>query len=243
MRLKYFAALLWCLLPLLFPAADGAAASAEHIYQGEARDDKGALAYTEKHTVTFSQGRAARSLTEYSAPDGALIATMASDYSRSVSMPTYVFEDLRRKYREGLRLQAGEYFIFSQYDGSPEKTSPLASETGVFSCQGWHYYLVNNLDLLEKDNIVLNLVLPSELRPFPFVVKTISSDESHVSAELRLKHWLFRYFAPKLRLVYDRKNRRLLEYRGISNILRADGARQDVHIIYSYEEEPPAGEK
>lgn len=232
-----------CLPTLLLAACAAAAGASEQVYRGEARDAKGALAYTEKHLVTFSEGRAGSSLTEYRAPDGALIAAMRSDYSRSVAMPTYVFEDLRRNYREGLRWQDGEYLIFRQDGGLPEKTGKLAGKTGVFSCQGWHYYLVNNLDLLEKDNLVLNLVLPSELRPFPFVVKALAADESKVSAELRLKHWLFRYFAPKLRLLYDRKNRRLLEYHGISNILDQDGERQDVHITYSYTEEPPGGVK
>lgn len=232
---NYLSSLRWFPLFLLLASGAGAAGTAEHIYLGEARDAKGSPAYTEKHVVTFSEGRAVRSLTEYRSPDGALIATMRSDYAASVAMPTYIFEDLRRNYREGLRLQDGKYLIFRQDGNLPEKTGKLAGENGVFSCQGWHYYLVNNLDLLEKDNIVLNLVLPSELRPFPFVVKALASDESRVSAELRLKHWLFRYFAPKLRLLYDRRNRRLLEYHGISNILREDGSRQDVHIVYTYD--------
>ena len=160
---------------------------------------------------------------------------MRSDYSRSVAMPTYVFEDLRRNYREGLRWQEGEYVIFHQDGSAPEKTSRLGSDRRAFSCQGWHYYLVNNLDLLEKDNITLNLVLPSELRPFPFVVKKISSDESRVSAELRLNHWLFRHFAPKMRLTYDKKKRHLAEFHGVSNILNKAGERQEVSIRYQYD--------
>lgn len=228
------------LLPaLLLGCCAARAAAAEQVYLGEASDERGVLVYTEKHRVTYLEGKAALSLTEYNAPDGTPIAAMRSDYSRSVAMPTYVFEDLRRDYREGLRLQDGAYYIFSQEAGQPEKKARLDDETGVFSCQGWHYYLVNNLDLLEQDNIVLNLVLPSELRPFPFVVKALAADENRVSAELRLKHWLFRYFAPKLRLVYDRHNRRLLEYHGISNILNKNGKRQDVNILYRYNEDSP----
>jgi hypothetical protein len=162
---------------------------------------------------------------------------MRSDYSRSVAMPTYVFEDLQRNYREGLRWQDGYYVIFHQKASAPEKTSRLGSDGGVFSCQGWHYYLVNNLDLMEQDEIVLNLVLPSELRPFPFVVKKLASDESRVSAELSLNHWLFRYFVPKLRLEYDRKERRLIEFQGVSNILNKAGDRQEVTIRYRYNDD------
>ena len=224
---------------LLLAAWSAAAGAAEDVYLGEARDKNGALLYTEKHTVSSSNKTTTGSLTEYRAPDGALIATMRSDYSRSVAMPTYVFEDLRRDYREGLRWKVGEYVIFTQQGAGEEKTAGINGDSGVFSCQGWHYYLVNNLDLLEKDNIILRLVLPSEMRALPFVVKKLASDESRVSAELRLKHWLFRYFAPKLRLVYDKKDRRLLEYHGISNILDKDGERQDVNIFYSYNVSSP----
>ncbi len=224
----------WFLLSLCITTCTRAVRAGEYVYVGEATDAKGALVYTEKHVVSFEAGRTTGSVTEYRAPDGELIATMRSHYSRSVAMPTYVFEDLRRNYREGMRWQDGEYVIFHQEGSAPEKTSRLGSDSRVFSCQGWHYYLINNLDLLEKDKIVLNLVLPSELRPFPFVVKKLASDESRVSAELSLTHWLFRYFAPKLRLEYDKGKRRLIEFRGVSNILNKSGARQEVTIRYQY---------
>jgi hypothetical protein len=66
------------------------------------------------------------------------------------------------------------------------------------------------------------------------VVKKLTSDEKRVSAELSLKHWLFRYFAPKLRLEYDKKERRLVEFHGVSNILTKAGDRQTVTIRYKY---------
>lgn len=224
----------WFLRTLFLAVCVCGVAGAELTYRGEATNEKGALVYTEHHRVNSVNGVTTSSITEYRAPNGELLASMHSDYSRSLSMPTYVFEDLQRNYREGLRWQGGEYLIFSQDGSDPEKTARLGSDSRVFSCQGWHYYLVNNLGLLEKDNITLNLVLPSELRAFPFVVKKLSSDESRVSAELSLKHWLFRYFAPKLRLDYDKQKRRLMEFQGVSNLLNKEGDRQVVTIRYNY---------
>lgn len=227
----------WMLFLLVLAVCVRAAGAEESSYIGEARDDTGTLVYTEKHLVQSVEGTTTGSVTEYTAPDGSLIATLYSDYARSVALPTYVFEDLRRNYREGLRWQEGGYVIFHQHGSAPEKTAPLRRESGVFSCQGWHYYLIHNLDLLEKDNITLNLVLPSELRPYAFVVKRRASDEARVSAELTIKNWLLRSFAPKLRLEYDRVNRRLVEFRGVSNILTKTGDRQEVTIRYVYSEE------
>ena len=52
---------------------------------------------------------------------------------------------------------------------------------------------------------------------------------------LELDNWLLAVFAPSLKLVYDKSNRRLIEYEGLSNIPDSGGDRQDVRIIYEYE--------
>ena len=183
----------------------------------------------------FKKGdRVITSLTEYISPADQLIATMESDYSRNLSMPTYVFEDLRRGYREGLRDENGEYIIFKKTKDGDEEREAITNTEDVFSCQGWHYYLVNNPAVLERENVELNLILPSELKAFPFEIQRVRSEGDRVEAVLELNHWLFRYFAPTLQLVYDSKSRKLVEYRGISNILDSEGNRQDVRIVYKY---------
>jgi hypothetical protein len=219
----------------LLMVLSGASLAAERdVYWGEARNEEGELVYKEKHSVTRENGRVINSLTEYMNPAGEVIATMESDYSRSISVPTYVFRDHLRGYREGLRNENGEYIIFKQARGSKEENEAVTNTEDVFSCQGWHYYLVNNLAALEQENIELNLILPSELKALPFEIQQVRSPGGRVEAVLKLNHWLFRYFAPTLRLVYDSKSRKLVEYRGISNILDSSGNRQDVRIVYRY---------
>lgn len=210
------------------------------IYRSEATNEDGELVYREKHTVQFDGERVLRSLTEYRSPEGELIATMESDYAKSVSMPTYVFEDLVRGYREGLRLEGGKYVVFKQERGREEETRPLHKTDNVFSCQGWHYFLVNNLDLLETGNIELDLVLPSELKAHRFQVEQTGAEGDLVKAVIKIDNWFLRLFAPKLRLVYSKSLRKLVEYEGISNIPAADGGRQDVRIVYSYDDMTPA---
>lgn len=205
------------------------------VYRGEARDEDDNLVYREKHTVKFVGDRVLNSLTEYMSPDGELIATMESDYSKSVAMPTYLFEDKRTGYREGLRLIDDSYMIFTHERGKNEKVKPLKSTDNVFSCQGWHYYLVNNLDRLAEGNVDLNLILPSELKAYGFEVEQVGSDGNLVNAVLKLDNWFFRIFAPELKLVYDRELRKLVRYEGISNIQDKKGDNQDVIITYSYD--------
>jgi len=204
-------------------------------YRGEARDEDNNLVYREKHTVKFVGDRVLNSLTEYMSPDGELIATMESDYSKSVAMPTYLFVDKRTGHREGLRLDDDKYMIFIHEPGEEEKVKPLKSTDNVFSCQGWHYYLVNNLDRLAEGNVDINLILPSELKAYGFEVEQVGADGNLVNAVLKLDNWFLRIFAPELELVYDRELRKLVRYEGISNIQDEDGDNQDVIITYSYD--------
>jgi hypothetical protein len=223
------------IVTLLLMVSSSASLAAEiEIHWGEARNEQGELVYSEKHSVTREGGRVSTSLTEYFSPAGQLLATMESDYSRNLSMPTYVFEDRRRGYREGLRDENGVYIIFKKAKDGEEEKQAITTTEDVFSCQGWHYYLVDNLAVLERENVELNLILPSELRALPFEIQRVRSEDDRVEAVLKLNHWLFRYFAPTLQLVYDSKSRKLVEYRGISNILDAEGNRQDVRIVYKY---------
>lgn len=225
----------WVALLLLLPSLR-AEEQSSMTYRGEARDASGALVYTETHQVSFSSGSRRESVTEYRGPDGVLLATLKSDYSRSLTLPTYVFEDFRRNYREGLRWQDGRYVIFNQKATAQEKTAVLQPGEALFSCQGWHYHLLDNLGLLEREGVILNLVLPSKLRPIPVEVRPLATDKSQVSAELHLRHWLLRHFAPTLRLSYDKENRRLTEFHGVSNILDPAGRPQVLTIRYRFPE-------
>jgi len=213
---------------------------AQQVYWAEARNEDDQLVYNEKHTVDFDGDRIVHSLTEYLSPEGERIAILESDYSMNVSMPTYVFEDLRSGYREGLRRDDEKYVIFKQEQGKKEETKALSDTSGVFSCQGWHYYLVDNLDVLEKGNLMLRLILPSELKAYTFQVEQTDAESDRVKAVIKIDNWFLRLFAPKLRLVYDKGIEKLVEYEGLSNIPAADGGRQDVKIIYSYDVAVPA---
>jgi hypothetical protein len=218
----------------------GTAGALQQVYWAEARNEDDVLVYNEKHTVDFDGDRILHSLTEYLSPEGERIAILESDYAMNVSMPTYVFEDLRRGYREGLRRDEEKYVIFRQEQGKKEEAKALSDTSGVFSCQGWHYYLVDNLDVLEKGNLMLRLILPSELKAHTFQIEQTDNEGDRIKAVIKIDNWFLRLFAPRLRLVYDRRIDKLVEYEGLSNIPAPDGGRQDVRIIYTYDGLAPA---
>jgi hypothetical protein len=222
---------------LLFTSYASLATTPQEItHWGIARNDEGMIVYTEKHEIKKVKNKVVNSKTTYFDKDRKnVIATLISDYSKSVSLPTYEFIDHRTKYREGLRYKDGKYVIYYQKPNEKEESNVLKENDSVFSCQGWHYYLINNLETLEKDDIALNLVLPSELDFYSFKIQQVNSSGSKIVANLKLANWFLRIFAPKLRLVYDKNQKKLVEYEGISNILDKDGDRQEVTIYYQYD--------
>lgn len=217
------------LLPL-----DALAEETTIVYWGEARDDQGGLVYKEKHITEYVDGQTKKSLTRYLDPEGREIATLESDYNRSLAMPTYVFKDFRRGYEEGLRFRDGKYYIFNKHRERGEKEKALKNTKDVFSCQGWHYYVVENLDRLEKGEVFeVKLVFPNKLRPYDFRIEKVRSDGEAVRVKVRFANWLVSWFVPHLDLVYDKKERKLIEYRGVSNIFDGKGDLQEVTITFS----------
>lgn len=203
------------------------------VYWGTATDPDGKLLYREKHLTWYDDGRIRRSLTEYVDPDGNRIAVMDSNYERSLAMPTYVFKDYRNGREEGLRLQGGRYVIFHRDAGGNEKTKVVKDVEDVYSCQGWHYYVVTHLDRLDEDrDFTLKLIFPDKLRSYPFKVEKTGADGDKLFVRVRFAYRALSWLVPKLELTYDMKTRELLEFQGVSNIFDENDDLQEVRITY-----------
>lgn len=205
------------------------------VHWGEATDDAGKLLYRERHEVGYEDGRVRSSLTSYRDLADREFATLASDYRLSVTMPTYLFADSRRGHREGLRLENGRYVIFHEEAGKAEKTKVLADDTNVYSCQGWHYYLVSNLlQVAQGEALEVRLLFPNRLKPYTFKILRQRADGDLLRIKVRISNWLLNLVAPHLEVVYDQQAGKLVEYHGVSNIVDAKGELQNVHITYQY---------
>jgi hypothetical protein len=218
----------------VFPCQVGAEEYTE-THWGDAKDANERLVYREKHEVRYENGRVQNSLTSYRDPSGREFARLESDYSLSIMMPTYVFSDFRRGHREGLRFEGGKYYIFDEDSGEAEKTKVLDDDTNVYSCQGWHYYLVNNLDkLVGGDALEVRLIFPNRLQPYTFKILSLGSEGDTIRVKVRIANWLLSLFVPHLEVVYEKNKRKLIEYNGVSNIVDAEGKLQEVNITYEY---------
>lgn len=196
------------------------------------KDTKKVL-YTEQHTLSYDGDKLLTSHTRYFDPNGKLIAQMKSDYRQSLMMPTYTFEDLRRGSTEGLELRDSKYYIFHQNPQEKRQEKLIENPQGIFSCQGWHYYIVKNIEEIQSKDLNLNLLFPSKLDYYSFNLQKESSKDSVLQLRLEFSNWFVRLFAPRLDLTYDASKRKLLSYVGPSNILDLNGDIQYVKVVYN----------
>jgi hypothetical protein len=188
--------------------------------------------YTERHTAFHKSGKLLTSNNDYFDLKGKKIAELNSDYSKSLMMPTYVFRDFRTGSEEGLRWKDGKYLIFSKKKGESEEVKPLDSVENIFSCQGWHYYLIANLHQLKKSPIKMNLIFPSKLDYYSFRIRPLDTTENILKLRLEFDNWIIRLFTPYLDITYDKRKRKIVEYFGPSNIRNDKGEIQSVYIFY-----------
>jgi hypothetical protein len=226
--------------PALSLAANGAAPSATERFTGVARDRDGRVLYLEEHEVSRSGDRALAALTTYRDPAGAVLAVLRSDYSTDPWAPSYRFED-RRTGRvetvetgpEGAALEAGGRRVVM--------ARPTPGRPPLVGGQGLDRLVRARLDELRSgERLTVAFAIPARHDTFEFRVRALPSARAGEPVRLRVEvaSWLLRLVAPSMDCDYDPETRRLLRYRGPSNLEGPDGARWDVEITYDYTGSP-----
>lgn len=223
------------------------AASAAQIleYRGEARrvTDRGpgAVVYLERHRVTLGDdGRPILAETRYESPDGRLLADLRSDFRDSLTVPSHTATDHRTGSTHGLRREQGRLVLFDQRPGQPERTRVLTDRDSggrlLVGCQGLNYHLSTQPDRIQPGSrLPLRFLIPGKLDYYDFNLVPLSESPDGIAAfDVTIQNWFLRLFAPKLELKYDTRLRRLVWYRGISNLLDDQGENQVVEIHYTY---------
>lgn len=209
------------------------------VYRGEAKL-KGKLVYKELHTLTQNNGKIISSETVYYNPKGEIIARLTNNYTQSLSLPEHTMRDIRHKNTHGLRYLNDSPFMFNQDDKDSEETKKIDIKDFkgklVVGGQGLHYYLVSNFEsVIKNKTLKLKFVIPGRLDVYDFYLKLIGQSDEKIVFEVEIDNWFLKLFAPKLKMVYDAKSKRLLKYSGLSNIRTEEKEMMNVDIEYSYE--------
>jgi hypothetical protein len=226
----------YLLLSLLVPIT---ALGKTQTYRGEA-STQGKVVYQELHQVEWKDGVPQSSVTQYLKPDGTLIAVLKNDYTQSLNAPEHEMNDIRHKNVHGMRYGKGQKELYSK-EGSREKSKVVKESDGqgkiIVGGQGLHYYLVSNLEaVIEKKKLSLLFLIPGNLDAYNFYLKVMQADDKTVKMEIEIDNWFLKLFAPKLLLEYDRPTKKLLKYKGLSNLKDESNKMMNVEITYSYPE-------
>ena len=228
---------------LISAAAQGASAQtggdAEILRFTSEAFSKGRIVYREKHEAEYRSGRIARAKTDYISESGETLAYIESFFNDSLTAPAPVFGDFRFSHRPGARFEAGDVILFTVREGGEEETRNVGKDFGssvlMVGCQGFFYYLQENYQVLkERGKIPLKLLITGNLDIYDFEMELKDEKDGIAYINIHISNWFLRLFAPKLELRYDIAGKKLLYYKGLSNILDEKRKLQTVEIFYKY---------
>lgn len=212
-------------------------------FTGMARDLSGEVLYLEDHAVRRTRERLLGATTTYLDPAGERIAVLHTDFSRDAFAPSYVFEDLRSGAVEAVVVSADGLELRSP-KGSRKLGRTTAAGRRIVTGQGLDRLVRARLDSLAAGEVLsLTYAIPSRLDAYDMRVRALGS-RGGATARIRVEFssWLVRLLAPALDVEYDGATRRLLRYRGVSNLVFENGENPEVEITYAYpQREPGAG--
>ena len=205
--------------------------------------DNGELLYRELHyrgdaSVLMSER------VEYLSPTGELLVEKTLDGSRSVITPNVAQRDLRTGTRFSISNIGDGFDTLYQRGGETSSTKRINKDEELVFDAGFDPYVRAHWDALwAGDAIRADFFVPARLDTVKISMRRTDSEQcAAVTSDalcivvrpagiLRLVGWL----VDPLYLAYGQGSQRLLMYRGISNLLDANGESQDVLIRYQYD--------
>ncbi len=230
MRTLIFASLCLC--------AFGASA-ADYTFTGYARDlDTGALLYVESHAVCAAGTPDEERVVLYRRDERAApFARKTLRYGADRARPAFDFADLRSGFAESVTREGSAVRVNARAGAtaSPRSASLDLSEVAVIDA-GFDEYVRDNWSRLQRgDSLNAPFLVPSRLDAVNFRVRKVgraSIDGADVSVIRLSLAGALGWFLPDLEVSYRDQDRRLLRYRGLTNIRDAKGTLLEAQIDF-----------
>jgi hypothetical protein len=202
----------------------------DYSFTGYARSlDTGELLYVESHAVSEGGGARERRVVLYRCdPDSVPFARKQLAYSATRTMPEFTLEDARSGFAEGFERAAHGPTVFARSGPrAPTRSGVIRLSSGLVVDAGFDDFVREQWDSLESGATrKVPFLVPSLLDSVDFRIRkvayvTIDGDPASV---IRLAiagplGWLL----PDIEVSYRKRDRRLMRYRGLTNIRDAGG--------------------
>lgn len=235
------------ILVLLLPVVNVPVGAAPWVIGTARSAEGGEVLYREFHYRAPTQDLLSGRI-EYKAEE-VLIAHKDVDYSRSMTAPAVEQLDIRTQTRFFTRYDAETLLAGFQRGDQALQTETYTSTDELVVDAGFDPYVRKHWEtLLAGRSITARFHVPSRLESVRISINPVDRQEcAQASGDLlcllvrpagllRVVGW----FLEPLYLAYDRETRRLLMFKGISNLADDQGRPQSVVILYDYSSDLPA---
>jgi hypothetical protein len=218
-------------------------------YSGTAYSlDDNQVLYREDHTLTMKDGQPIERTTLYYDADNQLFAEKNNRYrsqfnnpdsnntdSDSPATPDFMLTDDRYGYSESMEQDGKRWRV--EYKEPKESGNKILSKpdyTPVIDAGFDEFVRAHWNDLMEGDTVNFSFAVPSRLEWIDFRLIPLAQKDGTLTVEMRLKSRWIAWLLDPVFLNYDLKSKRLLTYRGLTNIRTIDGDGIKAEIRYEY---------
>nr|WP_232371483.1 hypothetical protein [Leptospira ainazelensis] len=199
------------------------------------------ILYYDHHEEVWENGNHSYSLIQYKDPQGKVFAKKKIQFSKNPAIPDFQLEDLRDGYLEGgTLLKSGTAKLFARRNSEKsleEKTISFSEPASMDG--GFDYFVKNNWDsLIDGKTIRFRFLVPIEKDTFAFSVSKTKTGEYKgkpaLFLRMKIDNALLSVFVKPIEMVYDIESKRIMEYKGTSNINDEKGKSHNVKIVYDF---------
>ncbi|PNV75460.1 hypothetical protein BES34_009245 [Leptospira inadai serovar Lyme] len=203
--------------------------------------ENGKLLYKDMHEEFWDNGKHTRSVVQYIDSEGKLFATKRISFLRNRSLPDFNLEDFRDGYLEGGEFESGtKVRLFARRKkGDPIKEKVVDGGDLSALDGGFDYFVEDHWnELLAGKRITFRIFVPVELDTFRFYVEKTKTGSFKgrpaLFLRMRIESSILSVFIKPIDLIYDIESKRIMEYKGTSNINNEKGKSHAVRIVYDF---------
>ena len=223
-------------------------------YSGTAYSlDNDQILYREDHTLTMKDGQPIERTTLYYDADNQLFAEKNNRYrsqfnnsdssnsdsnntgSDNSATPDFMLTDDRYGYSESMEQDGKRWRVeYKEPEESGNKILSKPDYTPVIDAGFDEFVRAHWNDLMEGDTVNFSFAVPSRLEWIDFRLIPLAQKDGTLTVEMRLKSRWIAWLLDPVFLTYDIKSKRLLTYRGLTNIRTMNGHGIKAEIRYTY---------
>lgn len=203
-------------------------------FTGKAQSEDGRFSYNEKHKVESDGKFATKITTEYFHTDGKKFGQLVSEFKKGPFIPDTVFEDSRFDLKVTTVNLGDKIVITTLKEGEKsEKTLPI--QEAMFLGQGFHNFILKSLSqkkIPKKQDV--KVVLPKNEDWMRFTVEHKETKKNKAIFSMELSSWALSFILGDIEVHYELPSKRLIYWRGITNIPNNRGRSRPMVITFKY---------